>query len=164
VLAELWESWLFFLPASLVSVTLYAVWLVFGQAGVLPLDLNRTWRDEPLVGGGRGLTGVVAAGIIAAGCAVLQGRGDDTLVLALGAQFGMVANSFVKRRLSIQRGQDSFPWDHVDFVLGASLAYTLQGGVLTLQRFLCGLLICGFLHWLIGGGLRPLLDPLRAKI
>jgi hypothetical protein len=158
----MWECWLFFLPATLVSFSLYLLWLLFGQASVLPLDLNRRWGGQALVGGGRGLLSIGFVCIIGSVCAVVQGRGDDALILALGAHFGTVANSFLKRRFHFERGKHAVPWDHIDFVLGASLAYSLQYPI-TLQMVMAGIVICGTLHWSLGRLIRLVLDPFRRE-
>lgn len=158
----MWDCWLFYLPATLVSFSLYLLWLIFGQASVLPLDLNEKWGGRELVGGGRGLLSIGFVCIIGAGCAVFQQRGDDALVLALGAHFGTILNSFLKRRFQIERGKHAFPWDHIDFILGASFVYWLQNP-LGFEMVFRGLLVCGTLHWTVGSLIRLFLDPLRRE-
>ncbi len=40
-------------------------------------------------------------------------------LLAIGAMFGDLIESFIKRRLNILPGQRFIPWDQLDFVIGA---------------------------------------------
>lgn len=103
--------------------------MVFGQSSVLPLDLRGKVAGRRLVGDSRGLWGLPAALVIGALCAIAQGRGVEAVILSLGADFGCVINSFVKRRLGMPRGKAFRPWDHIDFVLGASLFYHWQYGI-----------------------------------
>ena len=53
------------------------------------------------------------------------------LLLPLGAILGDLFESFVKRRLKIKEGKDWYPYDQLDFVLGALILsaplYVLQG-------------------------------------
>ena len=141
------QAWSFYLPAALVPLGLYVLWVVFGQSSVLPLDLRGKIGGRRLVGDSRGLWGLPAALLLGALCAATQGRGMDALVLSLGADFGCVVNSFVKRRLGIPRGRAFRPWDHIDFVLGASVFYNWQYG-LSLSLFAGGVLVWGASHWL----------------
>ena len=141
------QAWVFYLPAALVPLGLYLLWIVFGQSSVLPLDLRGRVGQWRLVGDSRGLWGMPAALLLGALCAASQGRGMDALILSLGADFGCVVNSFIKRRLGIPRGSAFRPWDHIDFVLGASAFYHWQYG-LSWSLFAGGVLIWGASHWI----------------
>lgn len=154
------DVWNFFLPASAVPLALYLTSLVFGQSSVLPADLNYRFSQQPLLGAGRGLWGPAAALMVGAACAVLQGRGDEAMVLALGAHLGTVLNSFLKRRLGLARGQDFFPFDNIDFAVGAAVCYHIQYGM-SAQLFFSGVLICGFAHRYIGRVIRWSLKGLQ---
>ncbi len=121
--------------------------MVFGQSSVLPLDLRGKVAGRRLLGDSRGLWGLPAALVIGALCAIAQGRGVEAVILSLGADFGCVTNSFVKRRLGMPRGKAFRPWDHIDFVLGASLFYHWQYG-LPLSLLLSGVLAWGSTHWI----------------
>ena len=141
------QAWFFYLPAALVPLGLYVLWIVFGQSSVLPLDLRSEIGGRRLVGDSRGLWGLPAALLLGALCAVAQSRGADALILSLGADFGCVVNSFIKRRLGIPRGRPFRPWDHIDFVLGASMFYHWQYG-LSWSLFTAGVLVWGAIHCL----------------
>lgn len=143
----------FFLPACLVPLTFYLSSLTFGQASVLPADLNSRWQGRPLIGKGRGLWGPAAALVIGALCGILQGRGEEGLVLALGAHMGTVFNSLLKRALGVERGRDFPPLDHIDFALGACLCYHLEYG-LGVGYLVGGVLLCGVAHRFLGRGIR----------
>ena len=54
---------------------------------------------------------------------MLQHRVVESIYLGLGAQFGSLANSLIKRASGLPRGARFFPTDQVDPVLGASLFY-----------------------------------------
>ena len=43
-------------------------------------------------------------------------------LFAIGALGGDAIKSFIKRRVGIAAGQSWFPWDQIDYVIGASLA------------------------------------------
>lgn len=143
----------FFLPACLVPLIFYLSSLTFGQASVLPADLNARWRGRPLVGKGRGLWGPAAALVVGSLCGVLQGRGEEGLVLALGAHMGTVFNSLFKRAMGWERGRDFPPLDHIDFALGACLCYHLEYG-LSFSTLVGGVILCGLAHRFLGRGIR----------
>ena len=140
---------LFFLPAMAANLMLFLTGHYYGTSVVVPLDLRGRIGGRRLIGEGRGLTSLpraLAAGML---CGALQGRLEEAVVLALGAQFGMVVNSLLKRRRGIPRGGRHLPWDHIDFVLGACLIYGLHfplSGALVLS----GLVYCGVCHLVVG--------------
>jgi CDP-2,3-bis-(O-geranylgeranyl)-sn-glycerol synthase len=148
--------WWYFLPAMVVNLVLYLTGLWFGQASILPLDLRLEVGGRRLVGDGRGLTSLAWAPVLAALCAWAQGRGTETLTLALGSHFGMIATSVVKRRLGLPRGAPWHPWDHVDFVLGAVVFQACSGG-LDWRLAGGGLLVCGLTHCCVGNAIKSIL-------
>jgi CDP-archaeol synthase len=145
----LWQAWLFYLPATAVTFATYLVWLAFGQDAVLPLDLGVRLGQRPLIGRGRSFWSPPAAIVVAAFCALIQGRGDDALILGLGAQFGCMLNSFIKRRIGVPRGKPFEPIDNVDFVIGASIFCHFEYG-LSPTLFGQGLIVCGLAHYTMG--------------
>ena len=109
-----------------------------------PIDLGRTWRDgKRILGDGKTWRGLLLAPLLAAGITfLLQWLVDHTawgrdhgfpgwgawptwFVLAyamgLGALTGDALESFVKRRTGRDRGERWFPFDQLDFILGALL-------------------------------------------
>jgi len=104
-----------------------------------PLDFNKTYRDQPLLGPHktfRGLFGGTLLGIIAAFlqhllkthdiAVFLQPPGLDYSnwfwlgsLLGSGALVGDAVKSCFKRRIRIKPGERFLPWDQLDFVLGS---------------------------------------------
>ncbi|HLF23267.1 MAG TPA: CDP-2,3-bis-(O-geranylgeranyl)-sn-glycerol synthase [Burkholderiales bacterium] len=119
------------LPAYVANMT-----PVFAGGGA-PVDLGRSWRGTRVFGDGktwRGLLVGVAAGMGVAAAlhfaapstgGVLSdfGAGPAFLFVGLalggGALFGDLVKSFFKRRSGRARGAPWFPFDQLDFVLGA---------------------------------------------
>ncbi len=119
---------------------LYAIWLIFPAyvanasavlfGGKTPIDFNKTWKGKPIFGKGktwRGLAGGTAAGVVAG---ILMnmfypsfGNGMEMFVvllsLCLGALFGDMAKSFIKRRIGKERGEKWLIADQIDFLLGS---------------------------------------------
>jgi len=125
--------WLF-LPAMLPN----SAAVLFG--GGTPVDFGRSWKGRRILGDGKtwkGLIGGVAAGITLGICQMgtasyfgsenLWGFGtfESGLViiiaLAVGALFGDMLGSFVKRRLNLERGAKAPILDQYDFFIGAFL-------------------------------------------
>ena len=87
---------LFFLPAMAANLMLFLTGHFYGTSVVVPLDLRGRVGGQRIIGEGRGLTSLpraLAAGML---CGAFQGRLEEAVVLALGAQLGMVANSLLK--------------------------------------------------------------------
>ena len=111
---------------------------VFG--GGKPVDFGRKWRGKRVFGDGktwRGLIiGVVAGTLFGLMWFYLSKSGplNETyynvfdfritdplfgLYLSIGAMFGDLVKSFFKRRLGIPPGKPWFPFDQIDYTLGA---------------------------------------------
>lgn len=126
--------------------------------GGAPIDLGRTWRDgKRILGDGKTWRGLLLAPLLAAGLTFfLQWLVDSTawgsrfgfpgwgawpqwFVLAyamgLGALSGDALESFVKRRTGRDRGEKWFPFDQLDFILGA-LLFALLAMLLMGESFL----------------------------
>ncbi|MEA2038078.1 MAG: CDP-2,3-bis-(O-geranylgeranyl)-sn-glycerol synthase [Nanoarchaeota archaeon] len=69
-------------------------------------------------------------------------------LFGFGALFGDLAESFVKRRLRIKSGQKFFPWDQLDFVIGALIFVSILVD-LTLSWILVVILISFIGHILV---------------
>jgi hypothetical protein len=161
VLLPIEQVILFFLPAMAANLVLYLTGYYFGPAVVVPLDQKIRLGGRRLIGDGRGLTSLpraLAAGMV---CGAIQGRLEEAVVLALGAQFGMVCNSLVKRRRGLPQGESHQPWDHLDFVFGASLVYAVHYH-LDISMFVSGVLYCGACHLVVGHLVRAVLEPRKA--
>lgn len=154
------ETFRFFLPAMFVNLSLYLTSKVFGSRSVLSLDQGFKVGQERLIGDGRGLTSLPRALVAGALCGAFQGRLEEAVLLSIGAQAGMVFNSFIKRRLGKPQGANFYPWDHIDYILGACLIWSSQFGV-DLPLFISGVLCGGLTHWALGGLIRWALESER---
>ena len=130
MLAGLW----LFLPAMLPN----SAAVVFG--GGTPVDFGRSWKGKRILGDGKtwrgffggGLSGIFF-GLILVGISYifdpdnLFGYGEIWKALGIitclsfGSLLGDMLGSFIKRRLSIERGQKAPILDQFDFVIGAFL-------------------------------------------
>lgn len=103
--------------------------------GGRPIDGGRTFIDgRPLLGKGKTVRGVCVGVFSAVGVALAQSFVYYTmnpvvfgLLMGVGAMFGDIVKSFVKRRLNIQSGRPFPPFDQLDFVLGALALYYVVG-------------------------------------
>ena len=131
-----------------------------------PLDFGRTFRGRPLLGANKTWRGLLAGVLLAVAVLWIE----QTLVassprlahlldlnyahlptLLLGPLFGIGAlggdalKSFFKRRVAIRPGQSWFPFDQLDFVVGAGLL-TLPVVRLPLGAYSWSLLIWPVIH------------------
>ncbi len=123
----------FVIRVSLIAIPLYlcnSLALVFG--GIHPIDFGKNFFDEkPVLGRGKTFRGTFSGVFFAVlGAFLLQlvfpqvnaimsvGYLAYGALLAVGAVLGDFAGSFLKRRLSIERGKSVFLLDQLDFVLG----------------------------------------------
>lgn len=138
--ASLW----LFIPAGIANVTpIFAARVPGLQKFDLPVDLGRSAGGTRLLGSNktwRGLiVGVAAASLVfwlqhlavaswAPLANIVDNHGMPTLLpywllgplLGLGALLGDIVESFFKRRSRIPPGHPWFPYDQVDFILGAA--------------------------------------------
>ncbi len=133
--------------------------------GGRPIDFGRTWRDgRRILGDGKTWRGLFTGsflGMIAGFALVVSAQylavngysylgltdfeGFPYMILILfslcfGALFGDIAESFFKRRIGKDRGQDWIPFDQLDFVVGALISSFLMSEVLYLLGLTCS-------HW-----------------
>jgi len=127
--------------------------------GGTPIDFGRTWKDgRRILGDGktwRGLfsgafLGMTAGFGLAVAASYIQSseyrylnlthfEGFPLMILILfslcfGALLGDIIESFFKRRIGKDRGQDWIPFDQIDFLLGALLFSFLVSEALFLLR------------------------------
>lgn len=177
ILTALWLM----LPAYLANM------LPVFVGGGAPIDLGRTWKDgRRILGDGKTWRGLLVAPLLGAAltfllqwCVENTRWGSDfgfpgwgvwpawavlAYLLGFGALAGDAIESFFKRRTGRERGTMWFPWDQLDFILGA-LAFGLLGGavlaatgategnhflaVFTWPRLLVILLLTPALHLLV---------------
>lgn len=113
--------------------------------GRRPIDRNKKWRSKRLLGDGKTLEGTLGGVVFGVMFASLQIAVQTRfaqdlaflplpqmtlelgLALSVGALFGDIAGSFVKRRLSIKRGDSVILLDQLGFLLVALLiGYAVQ--------------------------------------
>ena len=142
ILFALW----FFLPAAAAN----AIPIFLAKAPLLanyktPLDFGLKLRGKPVFGKNKTYRGLIGGIIIAiivlwlqqrlfASSSFLSDRFIDVLdystlnTIVLGALFGLGAlggdaiESFFKRQLDIAPGKSWFPFDQIDYIVGASIA------------------------------------------
>ena len=158
MIQAIFETYQFFLPAMLANLSLYLTSKAFGSRSILALDQGLEVNGRRLIGDGRGLTSLPRAIAVGALCGACQGRLEEAILLAIGAQAGMVFNSLIKRRLRVAQGSAFPPWDHIDFVLGACLFWGLEFGWKG-PLFFSGVVLGGLTHYILGGIIRWYLEP-----
>ena len=143
---------------SLISTVLESLWLILPAylansspvilGGGKPLDHGLTIGGKRILGDGktyRGLIGGTCCGIL---IGLIQNRiGLSGLIdppvfpfsvlilLSAGALFGDIIESLIKRRIGMKRGASFFPFDQLDFILGAWLFLWLFANDWFLEHF-----------------------------
>jgi CDP-2,3-bis-(O-geranylgeranyl)-sn-glycerol synthase len=139
------------------TIILQALWLILpayianGSAvlvgGGKPVDFGKNWRDgKRILGDGKTWRGLFAGAFVGMTCgfglavvAKYAGLSDFEgfplmiliiFSLCFGALLGDIIESFFKRRIGRERGEDWIPFDQLDFVVGA-------------------LLLCLFVSWIL---------------
>jgi len=149
------------LPALLPSS--FAV--IFG--GGKPVDFNRSWRGNRILGDGktwRGLFGGAAVGVLwGAAELVLHDAYPSALwdlpeysvtlpiilALAFGSLLGDLGGAFIKRRLGLARGAKAPILDQYDFVMGAFLLAAIVDAGWFYENLLAGDRWIGMILFLI---------------
>lgn len=164
VLFALW----FFLPAALANMIPIPIakmpWLKKFDA---PMDFGKTWRGKRIFGAHKTWRGLIA-GIIAATLvlwlqqlavanfgwaewvtAQVNYENLPTLIMgplfALGALGGDAIESFFKRQRGTPPGQGWFPWDQLDYIIGAAIL-TAPFVALTLWQYLWLIILWFVIH------------------
>jgi CDP-2,3-bis-(O-geranylgeranyl)-sn-glycerol synthase len=119
------EALIFIFPAYCAN----AVPVIFG--GGTPMDFGRSFIDgRPILGRNKTFLGFFSGLIIGTAVGLLESvvfRPPHIfgLILSLGALFGDLASSFLKRRLGLQPGELLPVLDQIDFIIGSILFCTL---------------------------------------
>jgi CDP-2,3-bis-(O-geranylgeranyl)-sn-glycerol synthase len=119
-----------------------------------------TFRGKPIIGKNKTWRGLIAGTLLGVLVYLIQARITTGLeiydyssitlgfLLAFGAVFGDMVESFVKRQMNITPGAKFIPWDQIDHpLMGMLLALFVVD--LSWMFFLTGLAITFFLHVLI---------------
>lgn len=140
----------FFLPAAAANMSPVFVQRVWPRLGT-PIDFGKTFRGKPIFGSHKTWRGLIAGTIGGGLLFLLQWYTQSVVevvtlwpfdaskeavvefgyagVLPIWFGFGMgfcallgdAIKSFFKRRVSVQPGKPWFPFDQIDFILGAAL-------------------------------------------
>jgi len=127
-----------FLPAGLANMAPPFASIVFPYLG-FPVDFGKTFRGKRIFGDHKTVRGFVSGTIAGVLCIYLQrylytsspffrsiSLLDYTqvpiafgLFLAFGSLVGDAIKSFFKRQVGVEPGQAWFPWDQIDWIIGA---------------------------------------------
>jgi CDP-2,3-bis-(O-geranylgeranyl)-sn-glycerol synthase len=133
ILFALW----FFLPAGLSNAApVFAARIPLISHLTQPLDFGKTYRGHRIFGANKTWRGLITGTLVGVVTALLVyplffgGTLDLSFwlstilvggVLGFGALFGDAIESFFKRQLNVKPGHSWFPFDQIDYILGAFL-------------------------------------------
>ena len=119
---EFLNAFWFILPAYFASLS--PVW--FRLRGKTPLDMGKTFRGKPILGPSKSVKGFLGGAFCGTLLGGLQqfvfGKPNGLLLgllLGFGAMTGDAVKSFFKRQRDMPPGSSWFPFDQLDFVIGA---------------------------------------------
>jgi len=148
ILTIILDMFKLYFPAMVANAT-----PVFLKQGT-PLDMGAKFIDgKRILGDGKTFEGLAIGlffgtytGIVES--MILQNTAFLILGLAasVGALFGDILGSFIKRRLGLKRGEPAPLLDQLDFIYGASLALYVAKAPLTLEIFIVAQIVALFLH------------------
>jgi hypothetical protein len=113
------ESLRLYWPAFLFNIAIYFIYLWCNKL-LIPLDANIYFFGRRALGDTRGVDGIMLSMIIGAG-GIFITNSYLPFFSAVGANFGTVCESFLKRRLGFQYGQNVLFLDETDIILGATI-------------------------------------------
>ena len=159
------QCFYFIFPAYLANMAPIIVKDIFKNLAV-PIDFNKKINNKPIFGKNKTFRGLIFGVIFAIIFAYLQFilYSNNILVdlaiidysnwlligflMGLGAIFGDLAESFVKRRINYEPGKSFVPFDQLDFVIGA-LIFVYPLAVLSLNKIIIILLLSFVLHIMV---------------
>jgi len=131
----LWQIIWLFLPAGLANISAsFFKWVPFLN---YPVDMNKLYKGQPIFGSHKTWRGfffgvLVSIAFVHFQQIIYPSISADSLVnynrvniillgflMGFGALLGDLARSFIKRRRGIAPGSPWFPWDQVDWIVGA---------------------------------------------
>jgi CDP-2,3-bis-(O-geranylgeranyl)-sn-glycerol synthase len=168
-LNELLYALWFFVPAGFANATpiVVAKWPILRDWRT-PLDFGRTYRGRRILGNSKTWRGLVCAAAVGLLVFALQQRlaahlgGFSVylrsvkyaslpltlgLLLGIGALLGDAAESFFKRQRGIAPGHSWFPFDQLDYIVGACLLAAVVV-VLPVKLYVCILVLWLLMHLL----------------
>ncbi len=125
----------FILPAYIANMAPVLIrWIPIGD---YPIDHGRTWRGQRIFGNHKTYRGLIGGSLMGVVTVFFQREMSPYdklttpqivligLAFGAGALIGDLVKSFFKRQLNIMPGKIWFPFDQLDFVIGALLAVSL---------------------------------------
>ncbi len=142
---DLWQDILLILPLYLANAALLILWRlkIFDRLPVFRSKIFRAPFSERLFGKVRNLQGLAFI-VIATAAGYWLITGSLLLLPGVLMYLGMLANSFMKRRLGLAWGSPFPPFDQLDFLAGGLLGLYLSGYYVGSILFI--LLLTFFLH------------------
>jgi CDP-2,3-bis-(O-geranylgeranyl)-sn-glycerol synthase len=130
LLPSLLEVVWFILPAWVAnSVAIDVSGVPFLKRYSTPVDFGGSWKGKRILGDGKTWRGLIAGTLAGIACGAFQGGLEPAglyrmtpllgFLLGFGALFGDMAESFVKRRIGMDRGHPWFLMDQLDYIFGA---------------------------------------------
>lgn len=128
---------LFFLPAGISNMSpVLANKIPLFKAHKIPLDFGLTLRGKRVFGENKSLNGVIVGTLMGGLTAVIVSKlNANTIVtvapfwagclLGFGALAGDAIESFFKRQIGVKPGESWFPFDQIDYIIGALIAISL---------------------------------------
>lgn len=156
---ELLFVFLFFLPAGIANMfPVFAARLPGLREWNSPMDLGASWRGTRLLGSHKTIRGLIT-GILAAIVTTIiifqftdLGISANPVVLGFllgaGSLVGDAVKSFFKRQSGVPSGRAWFPFDQIDYILGA-MAFTFFYVPLSLTQYLLMLVLGFVLHIIV---------------
>ncbi len=131
-----------------------------------PIDSNKKLFGKPIFGRNKTYRGFAAGALFALIVGLAQFLASEhfdalnrleffemglreyaslSLLLGVGALVGDATESFLKRQVGIKPGEPWFPFDQIDYVLGAFM-FSLPIGALNLSEYLAAAVVGFFMH------------------
>jgi len=120
------NAFLFYLPIMIANAFPCLLFYIIGYE--IPIDLGKKFGKEHIFGK-RTIGGFLSFLIVGIIVGSMMGKTIEAIYLSSGAFFGVLSNSFIKRRIGIKEGEDFIPFDQVDYILGATLFYIIGYGI-----------------------------------
>lgn len=171
---EFWFAILFFLPAGLANASPpIGNKIPYLNRFKTPMDFGKSWHDERIFGQNKSWRGLLFGTLVAAISGYFVGVffGEEMIafhpsitsnswlestspelffsslgaLLGFGALIGDAVESFFKRRSGVSPGESWFPFDQIDYIVGALIAIT-PIVILSWRQYLIILILWFALH------------------
>lgn len=123
IISLMFNTFWYFLPAAMANLApCFFQKFRFFKKLAYPIDMEKNWTDgKRILGDGKSHIGIVMAVLVGTLFGVIfQNRSWELpFLLSVGAMFGDLLGSFLKRRIGFERGKPVFLLDQLDFIVGA---------------------------------------------